>query len=198
MNQGMAQRQTPSETRAQAQVASAQRPASQTLARLAARCDAVCFGTLGQRSSESGQTIRRFVAATPASALRIFDINLRPPHYSEDVIRESLALANVVKLNDDELPVLAAICGASGDESQALTHLARQFDLRLVALTRGPQGATLICGNEISRNPGIKVDVIDNDPLDLINRRAGEVAAFVCSCAGATPPLPDYLAQPFL
>src|SRR5260221_8949526 len=63
---------------------------SQALERLAGRCAAVCFGTLAQRSEVSRQVIRRFVSATPAAALRIFDINLRPPFYGDDTIRESL------------------------------------------------------------------------------------------------------------
>jgi fructokinase len=189
---------------------------SAVLQRLAVRCDAVCFGTLGQRSGESRQTVQRFVGATPSSALRIFDVNLRPPFYSESVIRESLALANVLKLNDDELPILEAICGVPGEAVEALTQLARQFHLRLAALTRGPQGAILVRGNETSECPGLKVAVKDtvgagdaftaalalgllrNDRLDLINRRACEVAAFVCSCAGATPPLPDEIRRQFI
>ena len=36
-----------------------------------------------------------------------------------------------------------------------------------------------------------------NDPLDRINRRACEVAAYVCSQAGATPPLPEELKRQF-
>ncbi len=188
---------------------------SDGLARLAAACDAVCFGTLGQRSPESQQTIQRFVRATSSTALRIFDINLRPPFYSDEVIRQSLAMANVLKLNDDELPVLAAMCGISGAGAEALTQLARHFDLKLVALTRGPHGAILVRGDEISESPGVPVAVKDtvgagdaftaalvlgllrHDPLDLINRRACAVAAHVCSCAGATPALPDEIRGQF-
>src|SRR5262245_52958695 len=107
---------------------------SEGLGRLAANCDAICFGTLAQRSAESQQTIQRFVAATRAGVLRVFDINLRPPFYSEEDIRESLGLANVLKLNDDELPILAAMCGADGSGAEVLMQLANRFDLQLVAL----------------------------------------------------------------
>jgi fructokinase len=182
---------------------------SDGLARLAAICESVCFGTLAQRSAESRQTIRRFVGATPARALRVFDINLRPPFYSEEVIRESLDLANVLKLNNDELPILAAMFDMVGSDVEVLTRLARRFDLQLVALTRGPKGAILVRGAEVSEAPGLPVAVKDtvgagdaftaalvlgllrNDPLEMINRRACAVAAYVCSQAGATPPLPE-------
>jgi fructokinase len=63
------------------------------LAELAAVVDAVCFGTLGQREQPSRATIQRLVAATPDSALRVFDVNLRPPFYDRDVIEQSLAIA---------------------------------------------------------------------------------------------------------
>src|SRR5262245_53717284 len=122
---------------------------SPSLARLAASCDAVCFGTLGQGSHNSRETMLRFVRATRATALRIFDINLRPPFYSEDIIRQSLAMANVLKLNDDELPILASLCGASGSGAGLLIQLVRQFDLSVVALTRGPHGAILVRGDEV-------------------------------------------------
>jgi fructokinase len=188
---------------------------SEGIARLATICDAVCFGTLGQRSAESRETIQRFVGATPAASLRVFDINLRPPFYSEEAIRESLALASVLKLNDDELPILAAMCGAAGSQVEVLAQLARQFDLQLVALTRGPRGAILLRGGEVSEAHGVPVAVKDtvgagdaftaalvlgllrNDPLDEINRRACAVAAYVCSQTGATPTLPEALRREF-
>ena len=113
---------------------------SQELEDLAARAAAVCFGTLGQRSDPSRQTIRRFVSSTTPECLRICDINLRPPFYSDSIILESLDLANVLKLNDDELPVVATACGISGSDREMIRQLASRFQLRIVALTRGARG----------------------------------------------------------
>ena len=189
---------------------------SNALAGLAGRCAAVCFGTLAQRSEVSRRTIRRFVRATPHAALRIFDINLRAPYYDDNAIRESLALANILKLNDEELPIMASLCGVSGTETEVLAQLAQQFELDLVALTRGPHGALLWRQGEISDAGGLPVVVRDtvgagdaftaalaigllrNDSLDVINQRACQVAAYVCSCAGATPPLPDEITRQFV
>lgn len=91
---------------------------------VASKADALCFGSLAQRCEPSRTTIQKLVATAPANALRVFDINLRQQFYSRGVIEESLQLANVLKLNDDELPTLAAMfnlassteddsCGAS-------------------------------------------------------------------------------------
>ena len=188
---------------------------SRELNQLAEICTAVCFGTLAQRSAVSRQTIRRFVRSTPSAALCVFDINLRAPYFDETMILESLALANVLKLNDDELPIVASLFGMSGTDAQVMTQLAQWFDLDVLALTRGEQGALLWRRGEISDSPGLPVAVRDtvgagdaftaalviglirNDALDDINRRACQVAAHVCSCAGATPPLPAEITKQF-
>ena len=85
---------------------------SEELQKLAARADAVCFSTLGQRSGLSRQTVQRFLRATPAKCLRVLDINLRPPFWNEAVVLQSLQLANVLKVNDAELSVLADVLGS--------------------------------------------------------------------------------------
>ncbi len=179
------------------------------LAALAARCDAVCFGTLGQRSPVSRETIRRFVAATPPGALRVFDVNLRQRFHDPDTIRASLALASAVKLNHEELPVVGELCGLRATAPRdMLVELADRFDLRLAALTRGPHGSLLVAGGDEDDCPAPPTRVVDTVgagdaftatlvsgflhglPLDVVNRHANAVASFVCSQDGATPMLP--------
>jgi fructokinase len=186
-------------------------PWSDDLGRLAERTSAVSFGTLGQRSERSRETIRRFLSVTSPAAWRIFDINLRPPFFSDSIVLESLALANVLKLNDEELRTLAATCGMSGSDLELVPQLAERFALRAVALTRGPDGAVLFRDGQISEHPGIETHVVDTvgagdafaaalalglldgSDLEAVNRNACRVAAFVCSQSGATPQLPGGL-----
>ena len=181
---------------------------SDSLEQLAQQAHVCCFGTLAQRSETSRQTIQRFVARMSPSSLRIFDINLRPPYHSEAVIAASLQPANVLKLNDDELPVLAEQCQISGDPVALMRQLAERFELDCVALTRGPEGAILVRGEEISQQAGVPTTVVDTVgagdaftatlawglvrgwELEQVNRAACRVAAFVCSQPGATPPIP--------
>jgi fructokinase len=73
--------------------------------------NAVCFGSLAQRNKASRQAIHTLLQAAPARSLRIFDVNLRQDFYSREVIEQSLSLADALKLNDDELPVLASLFG---------------------------------------------------------------------------------------
>jgi len=186
---------------------------TQQLAELAAEAAAVCFGTLGQRSECSRRTIQRFVAATPPETLRLLDVNLRPPFYDDAVIHESLRLANVLKLNDDELPVVGRLCGLDGPPIELMRALAGRFELQAVAFTRGAKGAVLLRGEQLSEHPGVETQVVDtvgagdafaaalaiglleNRDLDVINRQACRIAAFVCSQSGATPKLPPELAN---
>lgn len=175
------------------------------------RADAVCFGSLAQRAPVSRAAIQQMVAASPAGALRVFDINLRQSFYSRELIEQSLTLANVLKLNDAELPVLEEMFSLCGIEALAL-----RFGLRAVALTRGGSGSVLWADGVRSEHPGVATMVKDTigagdsftaavvlgllagRPLDAINQLANEVAAFVCSQSGATPQLPDSLRQRLL
>ncbi len=184
-------------------------PWSDSLERLAAETSAVCFGTLSSRGATSRATIRRFIAAVPSPALRILDINLRPPFWSPDVVRDSLALANIVKCNDDELPVVAEILGLSGSPEAILRQLVDRHALRLAALTRGAKGSLLITADgSASDLPGTPVDVVDTVgagdaftaavtlgllagwPLSKLHAHAERVAASVCTQRGGTPSIP--------
>lgn len=186
---------------------------SEDLQSLAEQTEAVCFGTLGQRSEVSRETIQRFVQTTATSSLRIFDVNLRPPYYTERIIGESLQLANVLKLNDEELPKLANLFQLTGSEDELLAGLAKSCDLRTVALTKGSQGAAILHDGQMSHCRGVNTEIVDTVgagdaftatmalgllegiPTDEMNRRACEVAAFVCSQSGATPKIPQDFAD---
>ncbi|HZN12298.1 MAG TPA: carbohydrate kinase [Blastocatellia bacterium] len=175
------------------------------------KADAVCFGTLGRRHPVARASIRAMVESTPAAALRVFDINLRPPFYTAEVITEGLGLANVLKINEDELKVVSEIYGLAGDEVDRLRGLRDQFGLRLVAMTKGGEGSLIVADDQVSRHPGIPTEVKDTvgagdafaaalvmgllrgGDLEALHARAARLASYVCSQAGATPPLPAEL-----
>lgn len=182
------------------------------LEQLASAANAVCFGTLGQRSEISRQTIRSFVKATSDPCLRILDINLRPPFWDKETLLESMPLANILKLNDEELPILASLLNLEGTELNLLNALRQKYSFRLIALTRGSNGSILLeADGTISDLPGEPTNVIDtvgagdaftaamvvgllNDwPLSRLHQRAAQVAGFVCGQPGATPEIPDAL-----
>jgi fructokinase len=145
----------------------------------------------------------------------VFDINLREKYFSRAVIEQSLRLASVLKLNDAELPVLAGMFDLTGSVQQQIEKLAQKFSLQLVALTRGPAGSLLFKAGQWSDNPSVAIKIVDTVgagdsftaalvmgllhkmELDEINALADEVARHVCSCVGATPPLPKSICDRF-
>ena len=149
---------------------------------LAERASAICFGSLGQRNSESRRTIQTLAAQSPASCIRVFDVNLRAPFYSSEVLEESLELATVVKMNEAEAPlVLELLDIALDDESAdavrpgpdplrtastslrlAASRLLEEFpSLHLVAITKGNRGSLLVNRDEWNEHPGFPVKLAD-------------------------------------
>lgn len=181
----------------------------------ATRADAVCFGSLGQRHPVARATIRQLLQAVPDHALRIFDVNLRQHYWSRELIEESLQLANVLKLNDEELPVLARLLGWDGEETVWLEQLAKRFHLRAIALTRGGKGSSLWLEGRWFHQPGAALAIADTvgagdsytaaltlgllhgHSAEEIIRFAHRVADHVCTRPGATPPLPAELRRHF-
>ena len=176
-----------------------------------ATADALCFGTLAQRSVTARRSIQRLLAAAPASSWRILDINLRQNYYDIQGIEASLQLANVLKLTADELHALTPLSGTARSVQQQIEALSERFGLRVVVLTRGKGGSLLWQDGRWSDRSADRVDVKDTIgagdaftaalcvgllrglDLDEINTIANHVAAFVCAYAGATPPLPEGL-----
>jgi fructokinase len=180
-------------------------PASRDVLALAARTDAVCFGSLAQRSARSRASIRAFLEAVRPGCIRLLDINLRRPYVDAGVIGESLGLADVLKLSDDELPVLAELLNLPGDESGFMDAIIARYDLDMVVLTKGSKGSRLRTPSADCLRAGIAANVVDTvgagdsfnaavamgliAGLDIkqISDGANRLASFVCANKGATP-----------
>lgn len=187
-------------------------PFSDRLSKLAQAADAVCFGSLCQRCEVSGRTVREFLAVTKPDCLRIFDINFRQSYFNVEIVKALLEVSSVLKINDEELLVLARMLNITGTEQEILTGLTERFSLKLIALTKGDKGSCLFTAGKISDHPGFPVEVADSvgagdaftaalavgmlqgNRLDDINEHANRVASFVCSQPGATPRLPRMIA----
>lgn len=180
---------------------------------LAARADAVCFGTLAQRSAVTRGTIGAFLDATRPDCLRVLDLNLRRSSLSRDMVSRLLRRATVLKLNDDELRTVAAMFSLPGSETAALAGLLGSFALSMIALTKGPSGSRFFGPGADRSHPGRPVEVRDTvgagdaftaalvsgllkkKSWDEIGDRANRVASYVCSRKGAWPELPPELAS---
>ncbi len=125
------------------------------------KADAVCFGTLVQRSPVSRRTLHRLLDSL-RSALKFCDINLRRDCFTRATVAASLERADLLKLNDDEAVQLRAFFGFRGGTPAAIAHeVRRRWSLDAVVVTLGEQGAIAVTEREESVVAGWKVDVVD-------------------------------------
>ena len=183
-------------------------PWNDNLHELAKKADAICFGSLAQRLETSRKTIRNFLLQSKKECLRIFDVNLRQSFFNKEILKESLKISDFFKLNDDELPVISKMFSANGSEHDISLKILDEFNLKLIAVTKGSKGSSLYTRDEVSSYKVPEVNVVDTVgagdaftavlimgllrglPLKKIHENATEIAAFVCTQKGATPKLP--------
>src|SRR3984893_17100387 len=179
---------------------------------LAQRADAVCFGSLAQRSPQSRATIRAFLKAVRPGTTRVFDVNLRQSFYDADTLSESAKLADIMKVNTDELAIVAKLLRIPfiHDELRAANWLRDTLGLKLVCITRGAKGSVLVSADETSEHPGYRIHVADtvgagdaftaalvyhylrHASVPTLNEAANRMGAWVASQIGATPPRDDF------
>ena len=173
---------------------------------LAGRAAGVCFGSLAQRAERSRETIRLFLQNLRPNAVKIFDVNLRQSFFSADILRESAKIADIMKVNQDELPQVAQLLGYKSNAKEAAAPwLLRTCGLKLVCVTEGPSGSSLVAADGVHRHPGFPTEVTDTvgagdaftaalihhylrgATLDAMNEAANRMGCWVASQVGATP-----------
>ncbi|HVT97702.1 MAG TPA: carbohydrate kinase [Acidobacteriaceae bacterium] len=183
---------------------------------LAQQADAVCFGTLAQRAPVSQATILAFLDETRRDCVRVFDVNLRPPHWSAESLRGGMARATILKLNAGELRHVLMGTGVcphpveKADEDEVLRGARRLLDrypVEMVCITLGAKGSLLVTRHEHHRHPGMTATVkdtvgagdaftaalthyyLEGAPLPLLNEAGNRWGAWVASQSGGMPPL---------
>ena len=198
-------------------------PLTDEMLQVARDTQAICFGSLAQRSEASRKTIHAFLDAAPKSALRVFDINLRQHWFTAEIIAESLNRANVLKINDEELDVVATmLLGVSSVPGKLIAEdaekariicrdLIAKYDLQMLILTCGAIGSYVFTATEESYVKTPKVKVADTvgagdsftatfvaqtllgKSIREAHEKAVAVSAFVCTQKGAMPVIPENL-----
>lgn len=189
-------------------------PFTPELEDLARRTRAVCFGSLAQRSIVSRETINRFLDTMPEGEdqWKIFDINLRQGFYTKEILCVSMRKCNILKINDEELITLSRMFGWPGiDLEDKCWILLAKFNLKMLILTCGVNGSYVFTPGEISFVDTPKVEVADTvgagdsftaafvaailkgKSVADAHHLAVKVSAYVCTCNGAMPKLPEEL-----
>lgn len=188
-------------------------PFTPEIEQVARSCQAVCFGSLAQRSVVSRETIAKFLDSTPADCVKIFDINLRQSFFTQEIIEASMRRCNILKINDEELVVVSRMFSLPDlDEEKRCKQLIREYNLDILVLTCGTNGSYVFTAGKSYYQPTPKVEVADTvgagdsftgsfcaailkgKPICEAHALAVKVSAFVCTQNGAMPPLPqDFL-----
>ncbi|MBW1613306.1 MAG: carbohydrate kinase [Deltaproteobacteria bacterium] len=172
---------------------------------LVKEANAICFGSLAQRSNASRNTIISLLKESSDNALKVFDLNLRQNYYNYSVIDQSLEMCNILKLNEDELKELTVLFELTGTIDSRLKYFSENYNLDLIALTKGARSSILYTPEERSELPSPNINISDtvgagdcftaiiiagilkNMPLNKIHRMAVDMSAWVCTKQGATP-----------
>ena len=180
------------------------------LAVLAQSAHAICFGTLDQRQNGSRQTIQKFLDATSPNCLRVLDVNFRQHYHGQDVVLASLKRADVLKLNDEEIPLLREYVGGDQDDDAFLWAVWQQFDLRCIVLTLGAKGCRIVSDYGIFDVAGEKTTVentvgagdafaaafvlnwLKGADLQVCAQHANAVGGFVTTQDSGMPELPAH------
>ncbi|WP_231425850.1 carbohydrate kinase [Pedobacter sp. Leaf250] len=169
--------------------------------------DALVYCSLTCRNEKSKKTI---LALLKQAKLKIFDINLRPPFYTIDTLKELLNQADILKVNEHELVYLRDELSLSGNtDEQVLKQLSNNFTIKIICLTVGEKGAYVLNDGRLYHHKGYEVKVADTVgagdsflatfiasylhgfPMDTVLDRACKVGAFVASQPGANPDYGD-------
>lgn len=189
-------------------------PYTEKLDQLARQTQAVCFGSLAQRSIVSRETIARFLDTMPDTpdTLKIFDINLRQSFYTKEILCDSFSRCNVLKINDEELVTVSRLFGYPGiDLQDKCWILLAKYNLKMLILTCGVNGSYVFTPGHVSfvETPTVQVAdtvgagdsftaaftaaIIRGRSVREAHQLAVDTSAYVCTQQGAMPVLPESL-----
>lgn len=162
----------------------------------------IVYGSLACRTPTSLNTLLQLLKN---KAFKVFDVNLRPPHYTLNVIETLAQNADVVKMNEEELLLLSPQNEQHVSLKDKMKAFSRRYHVKTVCVTLGGNGCIVLHHNQFYQHPGFKVDVVDTVgagdsflatfiagllnqlPMEEILINASAIGAFVAGSAGANP-----------
>lgn len=169
---------------------------------LITQSDVFIYGSLVARGMASQETLLKYL---PLASKTVFDVNLRPPHYTPERVGKLLSYASIVKMNHQELEEIAGWLDIQGTMAEQMQLVKQQFELELVIVTRGDKGAAVYTQDGFFEHEGFQVEVEDTigsgdaflatfltnylqgKPTGYTLERACLIGAYVATQRGATP-----------
>ena len=169
----------------------------------------IYFGSLIQRTRAARARLQTYLKSFPDSVRRFYDVNFRDGCVSADILIPSLEQTDILKLNDDELPMVGKLTGIDVEGDALVEQLMQTFSIEQIALTCGPRGCALYSAagkTEAPPGPLTKDQIVDTvgagdafaamlahciltglDRRDTL-QRCTQLAEYVCTISGAVPP----------
>ncbi|WP_423146903.1 carbohydrate kinase family protein [Rubrolithibacter danxiaensis] len=176
---------------------------SEKAGELIRNADAVVFGSLACREETSKQTLLKLLAQ---AKFKVFDMNLRFPHFTTELLEELLLLSDIVKLNEDELNYINELYEIKGwSEQEQLNFLLQKYRMQLICVTLGGDGAMVWDGATLYKHPGYTIEVADTvgagdaflasfingilkkEPIETVLEKSCAAGALIASLPGANP-----------
>jgi fructokinase len=172
------------------------------LTQLAQQANFFIYGSLSARNKTTANTLWGLVEAANT---KVVDINLRPPHYTKALVEQLLESADILKLNENELPLISLWYATRKAEEEKMKFLQDRFGISTIIVTRGGDGAMVCQDGVVYSHPGYKVTVADTvgsgdaflagflaktkEDLPMGERLqfANSLGAFIASKQGACP-----------
>ena len=187
--------------------------ADKKTADLVENTDVFLYGSLSARNPQTRETLYQLLEL---AKLKIFDVNLRPPHYDRPTVEHLIQYADIVKMNEHELNIVAGWFGILPDPETQMKFLKDRFDLKMICVTLGSEGAIVLDSDGFTSHGGYAVEVQDTigsgdsflamflkqilsgAPVSEALKNACAVGALVATHQGATPLISEYELEKFL
>ena len=165
--------------------------------------DFFVYGSLVSRDIVSRNTLYQLIEV---AKYKIFDVNLRFPHYTENTLIGLMNAADLIKFNEDELHEISKFLESNLKSlEQNIKYISEKTNTDTICVTLGPNGAVLYCDKKFYYHSGFNVKVVDTvgsgdsflaalivtllakkDPQEAINF-ACAIGAIVAQKKGANP-----------
>ncbi len=116
------------------------------------------FGSLAARSTVSQNTLFKLLEL---AKYKVFDVNLRAPHYNKEIIEKLLHNVQLLKLNEDELIIVSDWFADVKTEEERINMLQNKFNISTVVVTKGSEGAVLNYEGKFYYHNAFKITVAD-------------------------------------
>ncbi|MEY8758985.1 carbohydrate kinase family protein [Chryseobacterium tongliaoense] len=178
--------------------------------------DIFFFGSLVCRNDISKNTLFELLQSNP-TMYKVFDVNLRAPHYTIETVTQLMNKADFIKFNDDEIIEIASKLGFwSNSLEENIKFIANRTQTKSICVTRGKHGSILLWENMLYYHNGFVVTVVDTvgagdsflaalitklvsdkNPQNALDF-ASAVGALVASRAGGNPKIKNLEIEDFL